>query len=131
MAGPAYDFLVNPLGAVRKTFEKAIASGSDPSSLSKVHPNFEGLYNLTIILLYKHFEGLKFTPWKFVYDRVLQNIPVRFIASSVDLREFQTCKASDSTRDVWCRRWTRLGENDDCEISDDGRFRCLDPEISM
>lgn len=32
MVGPAYDFLVNPLGAVRSTFEKVIASGSDPAS---------------------------------------------------------------------------------------------------
>lgn len=32
MVGPAYDFLANPLGAVRSTFKKAIASGSDPVS---------------------------------------------------------------------------------------------------
>ncbi|XP_028782297.1 mini-chromosome maintenance complex-binding protein isoform X2 [Neltuma alba] len=32
MVGPAYDFLVNPLGAVRITFEEAIASGSDLAS---------------------------------------------------------------------------------------------------
>ncbi|XP_028778888.1 mini-chromosome maintenance complex-binding protein isoform X2 [Neltuma alba] len=32
MVGPPYDFLVNPLGVVRSTFEKAIASGSDPAS---------------------------------------------------------------------------------------------------
>ncbi|KAK4283636.1 hypothetical protein QN277_000565 [Acacia crassicarpa] len=95
----------------------------------QVHPDFQGLYNLTIILLYRHFEGLKFTPWRFAYDRVLRNIPVRFIRSSVDLPELQTCNASDFTRDVWCGRWTRLGKNDDCEISNDGRFRCLAPEF--
>ncbi|KAJ7965139.1 Mini-chromosome maintenance complex-binding protein [Quillaja saponaria] len=33
MVGLPYDFLVNPLGAVRSTFEKALASGSDPTSL--------------------------------------------------------------------------------------------------
>ncbi|TKY73940.1 Mini-chromosome maintenance complex-binding protein [Spatholobus suberectus] len=33
MVGPQYDFLANPLGAVRSTFDTAIASGSDPSSL--------------------------------------------------------------------------------------------------
>ncbi|XP_031282616.1 mini-chromosome maintenance complex-binding protein-like [Pistacia vera] len=33
MVGPLYDCLANPLGAVRLTFEKAIASGSDPASL--------------------------------------------------------------------------------------------------
>ncbi|CAJ1974554.1 unnamed protein product [Sphenostylis stenocarpa] len=32
MVGPQYDFLGNPLGAVRSTFDTAIASGSDPSS---------------------------------------------------------------------------------------------------
>ncbi|XP_050155330.1 mini-chromosome maintenance complex-binding protein-like [Malus sylvestris] len=32
MVGVAYDCLANPLGAVRSTFEKAIASGSDPAS---------------------------------------------------------------------------------------------------
>ncbi|KAI4306546.1 hypothetical protein L6164_029816 [Bauhinia variegata] len=32
MVGLPYDFLVNPLGAVRSTFEKALASGSDPAS---------------------------------------------------------------------------------------------------
>ncbi|KAL9313778.1 hypothetical protein ACSQ67_019230 [Phaseolus vulgaris] len=33
MVGPQYDFLSNPLGAVRSTFDTAIASGTDPSSL--------------------------------------------------------------------------------------------------
>ncbi|XP_027942677.1 mini-chromosome maintenance complex-binding protein [Vigna unguiculata] len=32
MVGPQYDFLSNPLGAVRSTFDTAIASGTDPSS---------------------------------------------------------------------------------------------------
>ncbi|TQD98635.1 hypothetical protein C1H46_015883 [Malus baccata] len=32
MVGVAYDCLANPLGAVRSTFDKAIASGSDPAS---------------------------------------------------------------------------------------------------
>ncbi|XP_050158536.1 mini-chromosome maintenance complex-binding protein-like isoform X4 [Malus sylvestris] len=34
MVGVAYDCLANPLGAVRSTFGKAIASGSDPASFS-------------------------------------------------------------------------------------------------
>ncbi|MED6211896.1 hypothetical protein PIB30_077982 [Stylosanthes scabra] len=34
MGGPQYDFLANPLGAVRSTFEKAMASVSDPSSFN-------------------------------------------------------------------------------------------------
>uniref|UniRef100_A0A5B7BBM3 Putative mini-chromosome maintenance complex-binding protein n=1 Tax=Davidia involucrata TaxID=16924 RepID=A0A5B7BBM3_DAVIN len=32
MVGLPYDFLANPLGAVRLTFEKAVASGSDPTT---------------------------------------------------------------------------------------------------
>ncbi|WVZ19890.1 hypothetical protein V8G54_007212 [Vigna mungo] len=32
MVGPQYDFLSNPLGAVRSTFDTAIAAGTDPSS---------------------------------------------------------------------------------------------------
>lgn len=35
MVGPPYDCLANPLGAVRLTFEKTIASGSDPASLDR------------------------------------------------------------------------------------------------
>lgn len=34
MVGPPYDCLSNPLGAVRFTFEKAIASGADPAALN-------------------------------------------------------------------------------------------------
>jgi hypothetical protein len=32
MVGPMYDFVANPLGAVRLTFDKTIGSGTDPSS---------------------------------------------------------------------------------------------------
>lgn len=31
MVGLPYDFLANPLGAIRLTFEKAVASGFDPT----------------------------------------------------------------------------------------------------
>ena len=34
MVGLPYDCLANPLGAVRSTFEKAIASGADPASFT-------------------------------------------------------------------------------------------------
>ena len=33
MVGRQYDCLVNPLGAVRFTFEKTVNSGTDPTSL--------------------------------------------------------------------------------------------------
>ncbi|CAL5204217.1 unnamed protein product [Lathyrus oleraceus] len=34
MVGPQYDLLANPLGVVRSTFDTAIASGSDPTTLN-------------------------------------------------------------------------------------------------
>ncbi|XP_058753101.1 mini-chromosome maintenance complex-binding protein-like [Vicia villosa] len=34
MVGPQYDLLANPLGVVRSTFDTAISSGSDPTSLN-------------------------------------------------------------------------------------------------
>ncbi|KAJ0605272.1 putative mini-chromosome maintenance complex-binding protein [Helianthus annuus] len=32
MVGRQYDYLINPLGAVRSTFEKVVATGADPTS---------------------------------------------------------------------------------------------------
>ncbi|KAL5075334.1 hypothetical protein RYX36_014318 [Vicia faba] len=34
MVGPQYDLLANPLGVIRSTFDTAISSGSDPTSLN-------------------------------------------------------------------------------------------------
>lgn len=103
---------------------KDFSNGSYSISL-QVHPDFVGVYNLTIILLYRHFEGLKFTPWRFVYDRMVRSIAIRFYKNEVFIPELQTCKAADFERDVWCGRWTRHGRNDDCVIGNDGRYRCL------
>ncbi|XP_057430237.1 uncharacterized protein LOC130723270 [Lotus japonicus] len=107
---------------------KDFSNGSYSISL-QVHPDFNGVYNLTVILLYRHFEGLKFTPWKFVYDRLLCNVQIRFYKSTARLPELETCKASDFGKDVWCGRWTRHGKNDDCQIGNDGRYRCLAPDF--
>ncbi|XP_027338475.1 uncharacterized protein LOC113852420 [Abrus precatorius] len=107
---------------------KDFSNGSYSISL-QVHPDFEGLYNLTIILLYRHYEGLKFTPWRFVHDQVLCNVAIRFYKSSAQLQELTTCKASDFGKDVWSGRWTRHGKNDECQIGNDGRYRCLAPDF--
>ncbi|KAJ1405626.1 Immunoglobulin-like fold [Sesbania bispinosa] len=107
---------------------KDFNNGSYSISL-QVHPDFDGVYNLTIILLYRHYEGLKFTPWRFSYDRVLRNFAIRFYKSSVQIPELHTCQASDFGMDVWCGRWTRHGKNDDCLIGNDGRYRCLAPDF--
>ncbi|GAY61997.1 hypothetical protein CUMW_214410, partial [Citrus unshiu] len=87
-----------------------------------VHPDFVGDYNLTVILLFRHFEGLKFSPVRFVYDRELRHIPIRFFRSKAQLPEIKVCQKSDFNRDIWSGRWTRHGKNDDCQISADGRW---------
>lgn len=95
----------------------------------QVHPDFSGDYNLTVILLFRHFEGLRFSPPRFVYDRELRHIPIRFFRSKAKLPGLQICGKSDFTRDVWSGRWTRHGKNDDCRISKDGRYRCQAPDF--
>ncbi|KAL6185850.1 hypothetical protein ACLB2K_041973 [Fragaria x ananassa] len=99
------------------------------SVLLQVHPDFKGSYNLTIILLFRHFEGLKFSPSRFAYDREIRRIPIRFYKGLAQLPELQVCKESDFGRDVWSGRWTRHGRNDECEISHDGRYKCLSPSF--
>ncbi|XP_050373926.1 uncharacterized protein LOC126791511 [Argentina anserina] len=107
---------------------KDFGNGSYSVSL-QVHPDFMGDYNLTIILLFRHFEGLKFSPSRFAFDRELRRIPIRFYKGSAQIPELQVCKESDFGRDVWTGRWTRHGKNDECEISHDGRYRCLSPSF--
>lgn len=105
---------------------KDFGNGSYSVSL-QVHPDFVGTYSLTIILLFRHFEGLKFSPSRFAYDRELRKFRMKFYKGSsfAQLPELQFCKESDFGRDIWSGRWTRHGKNDRCEISNDGRYRCL------
>lgn len=103
---------------------KDFGNGSYSLSL-QVHPDFAGNYNLSITLLFRHFEGLKLSPGRFAYDRELRRIPIKFYNTTAQLPELQTCRKSDFTREVWSGRWTRHGRNDDCQISNDGRYRCL------
>ncbi|OAY55850.1 uncharacterized protein LOC110611879 [Manihot esculenta] len=105
---------------------KDFGNGSYSISL-QVHPEFAGDYHLTVILLFRHFEGLRFSSKRFVYDKELRKVQIRFIKAHYRLPQLQICEKSDFTRDLWVGRWTRLGKNDDCEISNDGRYRCLEP----
>ncbi|KAI3676133.1 hypothetical protein L1987_85733 [Smallanthus sonchifolius] len=107
---------------------KDLGNGSYSFSL-QVHSDFVGEYNLTIILLFRHYQGLKFSPERFAFDKVLRVFPIVFknSNSSARLPEIKQCKKSDYNRDVWAGRWTRHGKNDDCPISNDGRYRCLKP----
>ncbi|VFQ60182.1 unnamed protein product [Cuscuta campestris] len=93
----------------------------------QVHPDFAGDYNLTVILLFRHYEGLKFSPERFAVDRVLRVVPVKFSnKSSGELPEISRCTKSDFGRDVWSGRWTRHAKNETCSIGNNGRFRCQD-----
>ncbi|KAI3770861.1 hypothetical protein L6452_02009 [Arctium lappa] len=91
----------------------------------QVHPDFVGDYNLTIILLFRHYQGLKFSPERFAFDKVLRVFPITFKKNSNSSLRLPECKKSDYARDVWAGRWTRHGKNDECAISKDGRYRCL------
>lgn len=103
---------------------KDIGNGTYSFSL-QVHPDFAGDYNLTIILLFRHYEGLKFSTAKFVFDKVLRVVPIKFVnSSSSHLPRLRQCEKTDYTRDVWSGRWTRHARNDNCLISKDGRYRC-------
>ncbi|KAL6532307.1 hypothetical protein OROGR_014277 [Orobanche gracilis] len=96
--------------------------------LLQVHPDFPGDYNLTIILLFRNHEGLKFSPTRFAFDRMLRVIPIKFRKSASILPEIKLCNEKlDYSKDVWSGRWTRHAKNDSCPISDDGRYRCLEP----
>ncbi|XP_073126297.1 uncharacterized protein [Henckelia pumila] len=95
----------------------------------QVHPDFAGDYNLTIILLFRHYEGLKFSPPRFVFDKVLRAVPIRFLISTSQLPEISQCQKNDFMMDVWSGRWTRRARNDSCEISWDGRYRCQEPSF--
>ncbi|KAJ9154377.1 hypothetical protein P3X46_027719 [Hevea brasiliensis] len=105
---------------------KDFGNGSYSIAL-QVHPDFAGDYNLTVILLFRHFEGLKFSPSRFVYDKELRKVQIRFFKAHYRLPDIRICQKSDFNRDLWVGRWTRHGKNDDCEVSNDGRYRCLQP----
>ncbi|KAK4433984.1 hypothetical protein Salat_0561100 [Sesamum alatum] len=107
---------------------KDMGNGSYAFSL-QVHPDFVGDYNLTIILLFRHYEGLKYSPARFAFDRVLRVVPIKFVKSASMLSEIRHCRKSDYSMDVWSGRWTRHARNDSCPISNDGRYRCQKPSF--
>ncbi|GMH08393.1 hypothetical protein Nepgr_010233 [Nepenthes gracilis] len=106
---------------------KDLGNGSYSFTL-QIHPDFAGIYNLSIILLFRHFEGLKYSPTRFVFGKELRRIPIEFFWTKSRLPYLHTCSKSDFNRDVWAGRWTRHARNDSCDISDDGRYRCLQPD---
>lgn len=86
-------------------------------------------FHLTIVLLFRSFEGLKFSSARFKYRAELRRIPLFFRPGNASLPALETCRAADFGRDVWSGRWTRLAKNDNCDDVDGaGRYRCLEPE---
>ncbi|XP_071722122.1 uncharacterized protein [Rutidosis leptorrhynchoides] len=104
-------------------------SNGNYSFTLQVHPDFSGIYNLTIILLFRHYQGLKFSPERFAVERILRVIPITFYKNSNSkdpkLPELKKCVKKDYTRDVWSGRWTRPGKFKECPVGNDGRYRCL------
>ncbi|KAG9143011.1 hypothetical protein Leryth_006292 [Lithospermum erythrorhizon] len=107
---------------------KDLGNGTYSFSL-QVHQDFAGDYNFTVILLFRHFEGLKLSPERFAFDKVLRVIPIKFNRTSAQLPIIQECTKDDFVKDVWSGRWTRHAKNDSCVISGDGRYRCLEPNF--
>nr|GMD77368.1 uncharacterized protein LOC109175663 [Ipomoea batatas] len=95
----------------------------------QVHPDFYGDYNVTIILLFQHYEGMRFSPQRFAFDRVLRVIPIKFTKSRAELPAILQCVRSDLARMVWSGRWTRHAKNDSCLVDEGGRFICQDPNF--
>lgn len=98
----------------------------------QVHPDFAGEYNLTVVLLFRSFEGLRFSTERFAFRRELRRIPIRFrrpqAAAGSSPEELRPCRAVDfRSRVAWSGRWTRHAGNDPCTVARDGRYRCLDP----
>ncbi|XP_074339647.1 uncharacterized protein LOC141677554 [Apium graveolens] len=95
----------------------------------QVHSDFSGKYEFTVILLFRHYQGLKFSPERFSYDKVLRKVPINIVKSSGKLPEIKQCQKSDLSRNLWSGRWTRHAKNDNCNISNDGRYRCQKPNF--
>ncbi|KAJ3698073.1 hypothetical protein LUZ61_001778 [Rhynchospora tenuis] len=91
---------------------------------------FTGEFNLAITLLFRHYLGLKHSPERFKFRKELRNIPVRFVQSSVVLPNLEICKSDDFLREAWSGRWTRHTESRDCEVDEQGRYRCLGPDFA-
>lgn len=71
---------------------KDFGNGTYSFSL-QVHPEFAGDFNLTVILLFRHYQGLKFSTSRLGFDRKLRNVRLRFVKTpDVTLPELRSCK---------------------------------------
>ncbi|XP_017702407.2 uncharacterized protein LOC103724245 [Phoenix dactylifera] len=95
----------------------------------QVHPQFAGDYSLSIVLLFRSFEGLKYSTQRFKFRRELRRFQIKFLTSNASLPDLRICSTTDFSREVWSGRWTRHGKNERCSVDSDGRYRCLGPNF--
>jgi hypothetical protein len=124
-------FEVDLSGASWKSRPPVVDHGDGSYSFRlQVAPRFAaGGFHLTVVLLFRSFEGLKFSSVRFKYRVELRRIPLLFRPGNESLPALETCRAADFTLDAWSGRWTRLAKKDNCEdVNSAGRYRCLEPE---
>ncbi|XP_020580613.1 uncharacterized protein LOC110024796 [Phalaenopsis equestris] len=98
----------------------------------QLHPSFasqNAIFNLSIVLLFRSFDGLKIYPDRLAVRREVSRISIKFFTplTSVPLPNLQICQPNDFTHAAWSGRWTRLTRNDSCTVDHAGRYRCIDP----
>ncbi|XP_072983014.1 uncharacterized protein [Typha latifolia] len=96
----------------------------------QVHPDSSGEFQLSIVLLFRSFQGLKFSPQRFNYRKEVRRIPISFRRSNAGtLPDLHVCRRADFAKEIWSGRWTRHGGEESCEVDHEGRYRCLDPNF--
>ncbi|PKA60890.1 hypothetical protein AXF42_Ash006525 [Apostasia shenzhenica] len=99
----------------------------------QIHSRFaspNSTFTLSIVLLFRRFDGLKLSTNRFAFRRELRRISIKFDPPSAafpTLPNLQICRAGagDFSGTAWSGRWTRLAGNDSCAVDRDGRYRCL------
>ncbi|KAL4205467.1 hypothetical protein AMTRI_Chr01g114760 [Amborella trichopoda] len=104
-------------------------NGSYTLSL-QVHPDFAGDHVLSIVLLFRNYQGMKRFPERWAVRKEVFNKTLRFENNGFrnnGPEALKTCGKEDFRRGLWSGRWTRLARSEPCEIDASGRFRCLRP----
>ncbi|XP_078441679.1 cytochrome P450 family protein [Wolffia australiana] len=125
------DYFEADLTGPRWKARPAVADHGDGSYTLRlqVHPDFAGEYNLTLVLLFRSFQGLRLSTQRFALRRRLRRIPLLLrAAAQPPPPPLRRCGPNDfRRRRAWSGRWTRHGGADGCEPGPDGRYRCLPP----
>ncbi|KAG0561121.1 hypothetical protein KC19_9G039100 [Ceratodon purpureus] len=94
-----------------------------------VDSRFAGLFVFKVVLLFANFHALdtwNCTAWS-RFENVV-TVEIEFVAPEHEkLPALRRCTDEDFSLKAWSGRWNRHTWNDTCEIRDDGRFVCIDP----